>query len=400
MSGPRYAELQVTTNFSFLRGASHPHELVAQGKALGLDAIAVTDRNTFAGIVRAHVAAAEMGLRLVPGVRLDLQDGPSLLCFPRDRAAYGRLSRLLSEGQLRAGKGGCLLFLADVAAHAEGQIFIALPDEAWDWRREPAADASGQLEKGHVLHLPRPAGMLPREPVDSPPQGGCDDDASPRFPGNGLAATLQHVKAILPEKTPLYLAASYAFRGDDRTRIATLARVARWCNTPLVATGDVLYHTPARRPLQDVLTAIREHTTVAAAGLRLEANAERHLKPAAEIMRLFKGHEDAVARTREIVDACRFSLDQLRYEYPDEPIPPGTTPQSHLEALTWEGARRRFPDGIPDKILETLRRELALIERLEYAPYFLTVYDIVNFAHEKRILAQGRGSAANSVVCY
>ncbi len=214
-----------------------------------------------------------------------------------------------------------------------------------------------------------------------------------------LESCLVLLKAALGQ-APLYLAASHTYRGDDRARIAALATLAEKCATPLVATNDVLYHTPHRRPLQDVMTCVREHTTISEAGLKLEANAERHLKRPLEMARLFKGHEAALARTLEIVEACRFSLDELVYEYPDEPVPPGKDPQTHLEDLAWEGAKCRFPDGIPEKVSATIIRELKLIAELNYAPYFLTVHDIVLFARSRGILCQGRGSAANSVVCY
>ena len=343
-----YAELDVTTNFSFLRGASHADELVAQAKASGLAAIAVTDRNTLAGVVRAHTAAKAVDLRFIPGARLDLTDAPSFLCLPTNRAAYGRLSRLLSLGQARAEKGRCLLRLADVAALAEGNIFIIVPPDTLD----------------------------------------------PAFP-----AELQRVRSELAPAR-LYLAASHTYRGDDRARLGMLAAMARSAGTPLVATNSVLYHAPHRRPLQDVITCVREHTTIHEAGYLLAANAERHLKKPAEMARLFRGYEEAVARTIEIMEACRFSLDELIYEYPDEPVPPGTTPQAHLEALTMEGAAWRFPEGIPEKVSTTIARELQLICDLNYAPYFLTVHDIVSFARSRGILCQGRGSAANSVVCY
>jgi len=379
-----YAELQVTTNFSFLRGAAHGEELIAQAKALGLAAIAVTDRNTLAGVVRAHTAAKQVGVRLIVGARLDLQEGLSLLCLPRDRAAYGRLSRLLSVGQMRAEKGECTLFLNDVASHAEGQIFIALAPDDWDWREVQAVPAT------------RPgADIIPFHGHDASPlpMPSCDE-ATGTF-----EADLRRIKAALGQ-APLYLAASHAYRGDDRARIAALAALAERCATPLVATQDVLYHAPHRRPLQDVLTCVREKTTISAAGLKLEANAERHPKPAAEMARLFKGYEAAIARTLDIADACRFSLDELVYEYPDEPTPPGKSPQAHLQDLTWEGAHWRFPDGIPDKVHALIERELELIGQLNYAPYFLTVHDIVQFARSRDILCQGRGSAANSAVCY
>jgi error-prone DNA polymerase len=460
-----YAELQTTTNFSFLRGGSHGEELVATAKTLGLAGLAITDRNTLAGVVRAYAAAKEVGLRLIVGARLDLtapsfekstvssgrfpgggeavirdlslsgndewpalngkgpgyplrgfrgngcDDGSSspqqgsiphkitdtanwshvgkaalpappphppllssLLCLPTDRAAYGRLSQLLTLGQRRAEKGQCTLFLDDVIAHSAGQILIALQPDNWNWRAG--------------LRVPQP---------DRTPCATSD------------SANLLAFKHALPATARLYLAASHAYRGDDRARISALAHLAEHCGIPLVATGDVLYHAPHRRPLQDVLTCIREKCTLTDAGFRLEANAERHLKSPAEMARLFTGrnggHEDALARTSEILQACRFSLDELVYEYPDEPVPPDTTPQSHLEALTWAGAAERyppalFPDGVPAKIRDVLAKELGIIAQLAYAPYFLTVHDIVRYARSQQILCQGRGSAANSAVCY
>ena len=346
-----YAELQAASNFSFLRGASHADELVERAAALGLAAIGIADRNTLAGAVRAHVAAKAAGLRLLTGARLDLACGLSLLCYPRDRAAYGRLCRLLTLGQRRAAKGGCVLHRDDVTAHAEGQVLIALPP------------------------------------------GRPDEEDGKPFEVALAALRRRHAG-------PLYLAAHMLYRGDDRSRLNRLAALAERHEVPLIATNDVHYHTRERRPLQDVLTAIRERVTVAQAGYRLAANAERHLKSGAEMTRLFRGHEDAVARTLEIVRLCTFSLDELAYEYPDEPVPAGTTPQRHLEALTWAGAGQCYPEGIPAKVRRALMHELGLIAELGYAPYFLTVYDIVRFARSKGILCQGRGSAANSAVCY
>ncbi|HEX3885448.1 MAG TPA: error-prone DNA polymerase [Stellaceae bacterium] len=334
-----YAELQVTTNFSFLRGGSHPRELVGRAAMLGHRAVAVTDRNSFAGIVRAHEAALQAGIRLVVGCRVELRDGASFLVFPEDRAAYARLTSLLTLGKRRAPKGMCHLDYADLIAHGEGQIVVVL---SADNARRAAAN----------------------------------------FPGRS------------------YLAAQHLYRGDDARRLARLGRVAAEAGLPLVATNDVLYHEPARRPLQDVLTCIRQHCTVATAGFHLEANAERHLKPPDEMARLFRGHEDALARTVEIAERCRFSLAELKYEYPEVPVPPGMIPQSRLAQLAWEGAARRFPEGISQKIRTQIAHELALIERLDYARYFLTVHDIVCFAESRGILCQGRGSAANSVVCY
>ena len=399
-----YAELQVTTNFSFLRGASHAEELVAQAKALGIKAIGIADHNTLAGVVRAHVAAKEAGLRVLIGARLDMQDAPGLLCYPKDRAAYGRLCRLLSLGQGRAEKGKCILSLADVAAHAEGQIFIALAPEDWtpDWSRREVVRAAQPAESEGAQIIKFDVGW---KRTTSPPPLIAEHRFAMRGGGGhtgacaSLESTLTRMKALL-HPAPLYLAVSHGYRGDDRARIAALAAVAGRCGTPLIATNAVLYHAAHRRPLQDVLTCVREKTTINAAGLRLEANAERHLKRPSEMARLFRGHEAALARTLEIADACRFSLDELVYEYPDEPVPAGVTPQMHLATLTWEGAAHRFPDGLPEKIKSTIERELALINDLDFAPYFLTVHDIVVFARGRGILCQGRGSAANSAVCY
>jgi error-prone DNA polymerase len=345
-----YAELQVTTNFSFLHGGSHAEELVAQARHLGLSALAVTDRNTLAGAVRAHIAGKDMGLRIILGCRLELEEGISLLCYPKDRPAYGRLCSLLTLGQLRAEKGKCSLTLEDVVGHRQGMICILVPP--------------------------------------------------PGFPDDGFADELRRVRSKLD--APLYLAATMLYSGRDRARLNRLASLARACKAPLVATNDVLYHHHDRRPLQDVLTCIREKCTIHQAGLRLAANAERYLKPPQEMARLFHGHEYALARTLEIAEACTFSLDELRYEYPDEPVPEGSTAQKHLEALAWTGAENHYTRGIPPKVRTIIARELDLIDRLNIAPYFLTVHDIVHYARtrDKPILCQGRGSAANSAVCF
>ncbi len=342
-----YAELQTTSNYSFLRGASHPDELMATAAALGLAAVAITDRNTLAGIVRAHVAAKAAGLRLVVGARLDFRDGhPSVLCLPTDRAAYGRLTRLLTLGLRRAPKGQCWLDGPDLAAHGEGQILIVLPARDSAFATALAALATA-------------------------------------WPGN------------------VFLAAHHHLTGDDESMIATLAALADQTGAPVVATNDVHMHVPQRRPLQDVLTAIRHGTTVeAAAGRLLFANGERCLKDGAAMARLFRHWPEAVSRSVTIAERCRFSLDELRYQYPDIDCPPGQVPQQLLETLTWDGAERRYPAGIPDRVRGQVLHEFALIGQLGYAPYFLTVHDIVLFARTQGILCQGRGSAANSAVCY
>ncbi|MEM1105913.1 MAG: error-prone DNA polymerase [Pseudomonadota bacterium] len=342
-----YAELQVTTNFSFLRGASHAEELVAMAKAKGLSAIGVCDRNTLAGVVRAHIAAQEAGLDLCVGARLDLADGPSLLTYPTDRAAYGRLSRLLTLGKRAAPKGDCHIRISDVIAHGEGQIFIAVP---------------------------------------------------PARPSAAFEADLARFAKLWPGRT--YLAATYDHCGRGREKLAALAELGARTGAPMVATGEVLYHAPERRALQDVLTCIREHCTLAEAGFRLGPNAERHLRGPAEMARLFRGFEPALARSAQIAERCKFSLNELAYEYPDEPVPKGLTPQEHLENLVKQGADQRYPGGVPNRVRAALDKELALIRDLEYAPYFLTVHDVVAWARGQNILCQGRGSAANSAVCF
>ena len=350
----RYAELAVTTNFSFLRGGSHPQEMVATADELGLAAIGIADRNSFAGVVRAYGEARKRKIKLLAGTRLVTADGFEVLAYPTDRAAYGRLCRLLTAGNLKAKKGECCLGFDDVLATSEGQMFIALPPDRL------SRDFTERLEA-----LARAA------------------------PGRS------------------FLAGAHRYRGDEPRRLGHLTELGDRAGAPLVAVNDVHYHAPGRRPLADVLTCIREKCTVAEAGFRLAIHAERHLKPPGEMARLFADFPEAIARGLQIADACHFSLGTLRYEYPDEPVPPNKTPQQHLQDLTWEGAHKRYPkdkypEGIPADVERRLKEELALIAKLDYARYFLTVHDIVAFARrqEKEILCQGRGSAANSAVCY
>jgi error-prone DNA polymerase len=342
-----YAELQVTTHFSFLRGASSPAELLEQAFELGLSGIAITDRNTLAGVVRAYQEAQKTGMHLLIGARLDFTDAPSLLCFPEDRAAYGRLSQMLTDGKMISEKGQCTLTLDNLFTYGDGQRLVALPVEQPD-----AAFAD------HLRILKRRFGRS------------------------------------------VYLAASHLYRGDDAKRLARLSELSSATGPPLVATNDVHAHVGARRPLQDVLTCIREGCTMAEAGFRLNANAERHLKSPQEMARLFRRRPDAVERTMEIVEACNFSLGELKYEYPAEPVPEGRTPQEELVRQVRLNVPTRYPDGVPRKVQVLLKKELALIKKLNYARYFLTVFDIVNFARKKEILCQGRGSAANSAVCF
>ncbi|MCK1738127.1 error-prone DNA polymerase [Bradyrhizobium sp. 138] len=358
MTTPAYAEIGITTNFSFLRGGSDPRAYVHQASKLGLAAIGIADHNTLAGVVRAWNELDNDKVlhkpKLLIGARIVFVDGtPDIFVYPRDRAAYGRLCQLLTRGKrgddiTRIEKGECRLTFADLLEFSQGQLLIlTLPH-----RFEPAQalDVLAKLK-------------------DSRAEG-------------------------------VWLAASLIYRGDDRRRLALIDDLAMKAKVPLLATNEVLYHHPARRPLQDVLTCIREKTTIEAVGRKLEANAERFLKTPREMARLFRDFPEAIAETMRFADRIDFSLDQLKYQYPDEPVPPGKTAQGHLEDLTWAGVDKYFDGKIDDKLRATLEKELALIAELKYAHYFLTVHDIVHYARSQNILCQGRGSAANSAVCY
>jgi error-prone DNA polymerase len=357
-SPPDYAEIGITTNFSFLRGGSDPRAYVHQASELRLPVIGIADHNTLAGIVRAYKEldnpALEFKPRLLIGARLVFIDGtPDILIYPRDRAAYGRLCQLLTRGKRgedtdKVEKGECRLGFDDLLEFAEGQLL--------------------------VLALPH------------------------RFEAAGVLKVLQRLRQSRADG--VWLAASLLYRGDDRRRLARLHHIAVTAKVPLLATNEVLYHHPARRPLQDVLTCIREKTTIEAIGKRLETNAERYLKPPQEMARLFHDFPQALSETMRFAGRIDFSLDQLKYQYPDEPVPPGKTAQQHLDDLTWAGAEKYFPQGIDEKLRTTLCKELDLIAELKYAHYFLTVHDIVRYARSQGILCQGRGSAANSAVCY
>ena len=354
MITPAYAEIGITTNFSFLRGGSDPRAYVHQASELRLPVIGIADHNTLAGVVRAYKELDNPGLKYKPklliGSRLVfMDDTPDILVYPRDRAAYGRLCQLLTRGKRGdAEKGECHLKLGDLLEFAEGQLLVVVLPHRFE--AEKALDILGRLQRSLA---------------------------------DGL-----------------WLAASLLYRGDDRRRLARLHGIATTAGVPLLATNEVLYHHPSRRPLQDVLTCIREKTTIDAIGRRLEANAERYLRPADEMAWLFRDVPEAIGETMRFAGRIKFSLDQLKYHYPDEPVPPGKTAQRHLEDLTWQGAHKRFPIRISPKTKKVLHRELRLIRKLNYAHYFLTVHDIVRYAREQKILCQGRGSAANSAVCY
>ncbi|MDB4919371.1 error-prone DNA polymerase [Mucilaginibacter sp.] len=345
----RYAELQATSNFSFLRGGSHPEELVEQAAGYDYAAIAITDRNSLAGIVRAHIAAKKLPVKFIPACRLDLLDGPSLLAYPTDRDAYGRLSALLTVGNLRAKKGECHLYRADVYTHKEGIKFIVVPPDTLNARFDYDDEFKQQVAE--------------------------------------YRAALGH---------SLYVAATRSYSGDDAKRLYRLSQLG----VPMAAVGDVHYHEANRRELQDILTCIREKCTIHTAGFRLHANAERFIKPIDELQRLFRGYPEAIGNALEIAEACTFSLDTLKYIEPEEKMIDGLTPQERLIKHTWAGAHERFGEIIPNKIKKQLEIELAFIERRKLAPYFLRVYKYTQKAEELGILHQGRGSAANSTVCY
>ncbi|MEM9462811.1 MAG: error-prone DNA polymerase [Myxococcota bacterium] len=339
-----YVPLWVKSNFSFLEGASHPAELVERAHALGLPALALTDRDGVYGIVRAHVRAKELGLTMIYGATVTVQDdehGPSrtAVLLTQDRAGYGNLCQLLSKGRARCPKGQSRVLTAELRTAGPGLLALC----------------------------PEPA-LLPalREP----------------FAGRLYAMVTRHR------------------RDDDRDREQQLRRAAAATEVPVVAATEVLYHHRHRRPLQDIVTCIRHGCTLATAGTRIRGNAEHDLLPPVPMQALFDDDPEALARTRTIAERCAFSLDEIRYRYPAELIPEGHTQDDWLEVLTFEGARRRFGDGVPASLEQQLRHELGLIAELDYGGYFLTMYEIVERCREQGILCQGRGSAANSAVCY
>ena len=347
-----YVELQTTTNFSFLRGGSHPDELINYAAKIGYTEIAITDRNSFAGIVRAHSAAKALGIRIIPACRLDLLDGPSLLAYPTDKEAYGRLSALLTTGNFRAEKGECHLYKKDVFGCTAGIIFIIISPDALNTLFD-FEEAFERNVREYAQHIPN-----------------------------------------------LYIAANRTYQSSDNKRLHRIQQLADRYRCPMVATNDVYYHDPGRRELQDVLTCVREKCTITQAGYLLHSNAERYLKPQKEMYRLFQLYPEALLETQIIADACTFSLDELKYVYPEEINPNGRTPIEELKQLTREGLAKYFGTTPPQKVVNAIHHELKLIEEMDYANYFLFVEDMVREAGKRKILCQGRGSAANSAVCF
>jgi error-prone DNA polymerase len=348
-TAPRFAEIGIRSNFSFLEGASHPEELVVAALRLGLTGIGVADRNTVAGTVRMHLAAKEEDLRYHPGTRLSFSDDtPDILAYPVDRPAWGRLCRLLSQGNLRSGvKGTCELYEADLMEWGEGLLLVVM--------------------------------------------------AEPQKHAEKLPDLLYRLKERFGDQVHLALVPRYA--GHDHREFDFLATTATAAGVLLIATNDVLMHEPARKSMADVVVAIREHVTVQQAGYRLAAHAERHLKSPEEMKRLFRRYSEAIENACQFFDRLKFSLDELKYQYPDESLS-GETPAETLRRLAHAGAERRYPEGVPDKVKELIESELELIGERRYEPYFLTVWKIMEFARSKDILCQGRGSAANSTICY
>src|SRR5688572_152186 len=337
-----YAELHCISNFTFLRGASHPAELVERAKAHGYAALALTDECSLAGVVRAHAAAREAGLPLIVGSEFRLEDGLRFVALAESRDGYGALSCLVTKGRRAALKGRYRLARADLEAGLPGCLALWLPGA------EPAREEAEWLRE--------------------------------RFEGR------------------LWVAVELVASGTDRERLERLTGLAGELSLPAVAAGDVHMHQRRRRALQDLLTAVRLKTTVARAGRSLHPNGERVLRPLERIESLYP--RPLVDATRDIAGRCRFSLDELRYEYPEEIVPAGTTPAAQLARLVEAGAARRWPAGPPAAVLQLIERELALIAELGYERYFLTVHDLVEFARGRGILCQGRGSAANSAACY
>jgi error-prone DNA polymerase len=348
---PDYVEIGVRSNFSFLEGASHPEELAVAARRLGLAGLGLADRNTLAGVVRLHQAAREAKLAYRPGARLVFADGtPDMLAYPKDRAAWGRLCRLLSLGNLRSEKGSCTLYEADLLAWGEGLMLVVMPGRlAMPAEQEALAALLSRLGEafGDHLHL----GLTPR------------------------------------------------YDGHDKLNFARIATLGARARVPLVATNDALMHEAERKPLADVVTSIREHVTIETAGFRLASNAERHLKRPEEMARIFRHYPQALAQAGILFGRLGFSLDELRYQYPDESLGE-ETPATTLRRLALEGAAWRYPEGVPEKVAGQIEYELRIIRELEYEPYFITVRNIVAFARSQGILCQGRGSAANSTVCY
>ncbi|AYJ85358.1 DNA polymerase III subunit alpha (plasmid) [Sphingomonas paeninsulae] len=387
-----FAELIAATNYSFLRGASHAKDMVGTAIELGYPGIGIADRNSVAGVVRAYVALKnarekrteealpDFDFKLIVGARLVFADGtPDIIAYPMTRKGWGRLTRLLTTGNLRAEKGGCILRFDDLLNYLEDLLLIVMPvctaTEDKAKAKPPEYDSGLDAKPAPLLRL-----VLPPLP-------------------HGLGSTLSRLAGHAPDR--VWLGATAAYRGDDARQLARLNRIARIAGVCMIATNEALYATPKQRPLHDILTCILNGTTITNAGYKLEPNAERHLKSPAEMKRLFRKYPQAIVETTRLLSRIDFTLEDLKYEYPHEPVPLGKTPNGWLVRLTMRAARDRYKrERLPEKLRGLLREEFKLIRKQNYAYYFLTVHDVVAFARRKGIYCQGRGSAANSVVCF
>jgi error-prone DNA polymerase len=396
-----FVELGLASCFSFLRGASDAVDLVRTARELGYDAIGIADVNSMAGVVRVHAEARQWKLKPVIGCRIETVEGLAFLAYPTDRVAYGRLCRLLSTGRMATlsgdwqEKGVCEISLEMLASHADGLHLILIPPRDLNARYRIVVPSNVV-----ALRVADTPGFADAEAMVATDTDQREEVGGESICHDVLERLLPHLVRQLPAMR--YLAASYLYVGDDIARIEVLNAMARENGLSILATNDVLYHTAERRPLQDIMTAIRHKTTVVDAGWRIEANAERHLKSPDEMVGLFTRWPHAIIAARKVADACNFKLEDLKYEYPREICPEGLDPQAQLTKLTWEGAQRRYTSGIPEAVRETVEKELGIINDMLLARYFLTIKDIVDFARncDPPILCQGRGSAANSAVCY
>jgi len=382
---PLFAELAAATNYSFLRGASSPAEMVFQAVALGMKGLGIADRNSVAGVVRAWAAvkrardsnALPANFKLVTGARLVFSDGtPDIIAYPKTRFGWGRLTRLLTVGNMRSKKGSCILRFDDLAAYLEDLLLIVLPASTID-------EQTAHKKPPSYLHQDMSEGL---RLVEQTPLG--------------LENVLVSLSKLAANR--VWLGASMHRQGKDDRKLSELQQLAKQAGVPFIAVNDALYASAENRPLHDVLTAIRLGHCVKDAGQNLQANAERYLKHPSEIKRLFARTPQAIKETGHFIEQIEFDLGQLGYEYPHEPVPKGWGPQSWLEHMVMEEAHRRHPDGLPEKLTKALKEEFGLVRSKGYACYFLTVHDIVKFARaqDPPILCQGRGSAANSVICY
>ena len=393
-----YAELHCRSNFSFLQAASHPDELVAQAAVQKYSAIAITDIDSIAGVVRGHGTAKELGIGYIVGAEIHPRDCPPMVLWPSDRAAYGRLCRLLSRGRMRAEKGECDLGWADVVEHAEGMLAGMIPDPPSPVRKPNATippSSKRSPDSNPTTHPGRSAGAA-KAPHRSDRRQSDSRYWAPDAPMSKFLRT--RFRETCADRG--YLLAHLNRGVDDRGHARLLGRTSLANDVPLLAAGDVRYHTPDRAAMLDLLTAIRHGVTIDKVHQHRPANATHHLRSTRELKHLYRDIPVAMRNTEAVAERCRFSLDDLRYEYPEEIAPPGLSLIEHLRRLTWEGARQRWPRGVPDAIITMLRHEMAIIRDMRYEAYFLTVWDMVRFARSRGILCQGRGSAANSAVCY